>query len=142
MSNHITESKVSNVLDWAYEKAVNGLPGTDSAEELAESYLKRNSSVEDSIDSLIRWQNAKGVTSGFLTGLGGLITLPVAIPANVASVMYVQIRMIAAIAHMRGYDLKDDQVKTFVFVSLTGQGAADILKLAKSLLRNTIRYPF
>ena len=56
-----------------------------------------------------------------MTGLGGLITLPVATPANIASVTYVQIRMIAAIAHMRGYDLKDDQVKTFVFVCLTGQ---------------------
>lgn len=58
----------------------------------------------------------------------GAITLPVAIPANLASVIYVQMRMIAAIAHMRGYDLKDDQVKTFVFVCLTGQAASDILK--------------
>ncbi len=123
-----TEGKITQVLDWAYEKAVNGLPGTDTAAELAESYLSKHSNVEKAIDSLIRWQNAKGATSGFLTGLGGLITLPVAIPANVASVMYVQIRMIATIAHMRGYDLKDDQVKTFVFVCLTGQAATEILK--------------
>ncbi|WP_223592380.1 EcsC family protein [Neobacillus bataviensis] len=128
--NSLTESKMTQVLDWAYEKAVNGLPGTETAEELAESYLEKNSSVEKAIDSLIRWQNAKGATSGFLTGLGGLITLPVAIPANIASVMYVQIRMIATIAHMKGYDLKDDQVKTFVFVCLTGQAASDILKQA------------
>lgn len=121
---------MTQVLDWAYEKAVNGLPGTDTAAKLAENYLSKHSSVEEAIDSLIRWQNAKGITSGFLTGLGGLITLPVAIPANVASVMYVQIRMIATIAHMRGYDLKDDQVKTFVFVCLTGQAASDILKQA------------
>ncbi|ANC79164.1 EcsC family protein [Fictibacillus phosphorivorans] len=128
--NSLTESKISQVLDWSYEKAVNGLPGTETAAELAENYLKKNTSVDKAIDSLIRWQNAKGATSGFLTGLGGLITLPVAIPANVASVMYVQIRMIATIAHMRGYDLKDDQVKTFVFVCLTGQAATDILKQA------------
>jgi hypothetical protein len=124
----ITEGKITQGLDWAYEKAVNGLPGTDTAADLAESYLSKHSNVEKAIDSLIRWQNAKGATSGFLTGLGGLITLPVAVPANIASVMYVQIRMIAAIAHMRGYDLKDDQVKTFVFVCLTGQAATDILK--------------
>lgn len=128
--NTISESKMTQVLDWAYEKAVNGLPGTDTAAELAENYLSKNPSVDKAIDSLIRWQNAKGATSGFLTGLGGLITLPVAIPANVASVLYVQIRMIATIAHMRGYDLKDDQVKTFVFVCLTGQASADILKQA------------
>ncbi|WP_256941421.1 EcsC family protein [Bacillus sp. EAC] len=129
-TNSLTESKMTQVLDWAFEKAVNGLPGTETAAELAESYLSKNSSVEKAIDSLIRWQNAKGATSGFLTGLGGLITLPVAIPTNVASVMYVQIRMIATIAHIRGYDLKDDQVKTFVFVCLTGQAATDILKQA------------
>ncbi|MCO7174811.1 EcsC family protein [Sporolactobacillus kofuensis] len=126
----LTESKLTQVLDWTYEKAINGLPGTETAAELAESYLRKHSSVEAAIDSLIRWQNAKGVTSGFVTGLGGLITLPVSIPANVASVMYVQIRMIATIAHMKGYDLKDDQVKTFVFVCLTGQAASDIMKQA------------
>lgn len=38
--------------------------------------------------------------------------------------------MIAAIAIMKGYDLKDDQVKTLVYVSLTGQAATDILKQA------------
>ena len=38
--------------------------------------------------------------------------------------------MIATIAKMRGYDLKDDQVRTFVYVALTGQASADILKQA------------
>ncbi|MCZ2845675.1 MAG: EcsC family protein [Candidatus Bathyarchaeota archaeon] len=121
---------MTQFLNWSYEKAINGLPGTDTVAELADSYLKRHSSVGKAIDSLIRWQNAKGATSGFLSGLGGIITLPAAIPANIASVMYVQIRMIATIAQLRGYDLKDDQVKTFVFVCLTGQASAEILKKA------------
>lgn len=129
-SSGITESKVRSLLDWAYEKSINGIPGTDTAYEIADNYLSKHDSKDKSIDSLIRWQNTKSVTSGFITGLGGLITLPVAIPANIASVTYVQIRMIAAIAHMKGYDLKDDQVKTFVFVCLTGQSASDILKQA------------
>lgn len=129
-NNELTEGKIAKLLDWAYEKSINGLPGADTAYEIAEDYLAKHSSVDKAVDSLIRWQNAKSATSGFLTGLGGLITLPVSIPANIASVTYVQMRMIAAIAHMRGYDLKDDQVKTFVFVCLTGQSASDILKQA------------
>ncbi len=92
--------------------------------------MTKHSTIDQAINSLIRWQNAKCTTSGFLSGLGGLIVLPIAIPANIASVTYVQIRMIAAIAHMRGYDSRDDQVKTFVFVCLTGQSASDILKQA------------
>ena len=38
--------------------------------------------------------------------------------------------MIASIAHMRGYDLKDDQVRTFVYACLTGQSAAEVVKAA------------
>lgn len=128
--NELSEGKIGRMLDWAYEKSLEGMPGMDSAYEMAENFLSKHDSTDNAINSLIRWQNTKAATSGFITGLGGLIVLPVAIPANIASVMYVQIRMIAAIAHMRGYDLKDDQVKTFVFVCLTGQSASEILKQA------------
>lgn len=131
MSNEVlNESSMMNVLDWCYDKALNGLPKMETAQELAEKYLRKNISVNDAIDEFVNWKTVKCTTSGFLTGLGGLITLPVALPANISSVLYVQIRMIAAIAHMRGYDLKDDQVRTFVYVALTGQAATDILKQA------------
>lgn len=128
MSNELTESKIMQALDWAYDKSINGISGLDSATELAESYMKQNGSLEDKVNSLIRWQNTKAGTSGFLTGLGGLITMPITIPANISSVMYVQIRMIAAIAHMAGHDLRDDRVKSLVFTCLTGNAAKDILK--------------
>ena len=126
--SEFTQVKMMDLLDWSYEKALNGLPMTQSAMELASNYLSKHSSIEKSVDSLIRMQNAKAGTSGFLSGLGGVITLPIAVPANVASVMYIQMRMAAAIAFMGGYDLRDDQVKTLVYVSLEGKGATDILK--------------
>jgi hypothetical protein len=78
--------------------------------------------------SLVNWQVAKAGTSGFITGLGGIITLPVALPANIVSVLYVQIRMVAAIAVMGGYDIRSDQVKTFVYMCLCGSAAADLIK--------------
>lgn len=37
-------------------------------------------------------------------------------------------RMIATIAYIRGYDLKDDEVKTMVYMCLTGQSIADAAK--------------
>ena len=128
--NEFSKGKMVQLLDWSYEKALNGLPGTPDAFELADNYLRKHPTVEKSVDALIRMQNTKAGTAGFLTGLGGIITLPVAIPANIASVVYVQMRMVAAIAVMGGYDLKDHQVKTLVFVSLAGNGAVDILKQA------------
>jgi len=127
MSEEITESKIQKALDFAYDKAVNGVAGLDSAIELAESY-KNNDHIHEQCNSLIRWQNAKAGTSGFVTGLGGLLLIPLTLPANVTSVLYVQIRMIAAIAHLAGHDLKDDKVKTMVYVCLVGNSAAEILK--------------
>ena len=128
MSEELSESKIMKVLDWSYDKAINGVPGLDSAIEMAEDYMKNDDSQMDQANSLIRWQNTKAGTSGFLTGLGGIITMPVAIPANISSVMYVQIRMIASIAHMGGHDLKDDRVKSLVYACLTGNAAKEILK--------------
>ncbi|MFW1813009.1 EcsC family protein, partial [Acinetobacter ursingii] len=72
------------VLNWSYDKAVNGVVGLDSAYDLAKDYKKTDDSLYNQVNSLIRWQNTKAGTSGFITGLGGIITLPVAIPANVA----------------------------------------------------------
>ncbi|MEN8342593.1 EcsC family protein [Acinetobacter baumannii] len=144
MVNNLTESKIMEVLNWSYDKAVNGVVGLDSAYDLAENYKKIDDSLYNQVNSLIRWQNTKAGTSGFITGLGGIITLPVAIPANVASVMYVQIRMIAAIAHMGGHNLNDDRVRSLVFVCLTGNAAKDILKdvgivVGKKLAENAIK---
>ena len=128
MSEKLNESAIIKILDWSYDKAINGIPGMGTAEEMAQDYLKSNNSLEKQINSLIRMQDVKSGTSGFLTGLGGIITLPVTLPANVTSVLYIQIRMIAAIAYMCGYDIRSDQVKSLVFVCLTGNAAVDILK--------------
>ena len=123
------QSRLWRILDWVYEKAVDGIPSLDSAYELAADYLKGGDSLEDQVNSLIRWQNTKAGTSGFFAGVGGPLSTP-AIPANIASVLFIQIRMIAAIAHMGGHDIRHDRVRTFVYVCLTGNAAKDILKNA------------
>ena len=126
MADKITQSSIMKAMDWAYDKAVNG--GASTAQDMAEDYLKGDRTLLEKVNSLIRWQIVKTGTSGFLTGVGGLLTMPVSIPANLASVIYVQIRMIAAIAYMGGYDLHEDRVKTFVYACLVGNAAKDVLK--------------
>lgn len=128
MAKKFDQGVIMKTLDWAYERAVDGVPGLDSAEDLGNFYLKDNGRKKDKANRLIRWQIAKAGTSGFLSGLGGFITAPVTLPANLASVMYVQIRMIAAIAHLGGYDIRDDRVKTLVYTCLCGNAAKDVLK--------------
>ena len=122
-----TETALLRILDWAYGKATDGLPGFGSANDLAEDYLMRDGTLSENVNALIRWQNTKAGTSGFLTGLGGLITLPVTVPANISVVLLVQVRMIAAIAIMGGYDVKDDRVRTLVYMCLAGNAAKEIM---------------
>lgn len=130
-SDSDNHSFMMQLLDKAYDAAVLGsVPGTDSAEDLARDYQNDYDEPLKAAEALVRWQNVKAGTSGFVTGLGGLITIPVALPANITSVIYVQIRMIAAIAKIGGYDLHDDRVKTLVFVCLAGNSAKDVLKTA------------
>lgn len=121
-------SKMVQVLDWMYAKAVDGFTGAQSAGQLGDDYLLMGGSLEDKMNSLIRWQNTKAATSGFVNGLGGILTLPVTLPANIVSVMYVQIRMIAALAHMGGFDVRHDAVKSLCYACLLGNAGKDVVK--------------
>ena len=126
--SNISQKLIMQSLEWAYAKAVNGVVGLGSAEELAQEYLKEGDSLPEQINNLIRWQNAKAGTSGFLTGIGGILTIPVTLPANITSILYIQLRMIAAIAIMCGYDVKDDKVKTLAYSCLVATSSAEIVK--------------
>lgn len=128
MRQKIDYNTIQKTLDWCYELAINGTQYLGSASEMADSYKNGTGSTTNKANRLIKWQITKASTSGFITGLGGIITLPVAIPANIASVLYVQIRMVAAIAHLGGYDIRDDRVKTLVYVCLTGNAAGNVFK--------------
>jgi hypothetical protein len=128
METELTQSNIEKAFEWLYQRAINGTPGLDSAPEMAQKYLAKGGSLNDSVNDLIKWQIVKAGTSGFVTGLGGLLTLPITVPANFASVIYVHVTMIAAIAYMGGYDLKDDKVKTLIYACLVGNSAKDILK--------------
>lgn len=124
----MSEGVLFRTLDWAYGKAVDGLPGLETAQEIAEDYARAGGSSRDQANSLIRWQVVKAGTSGFLTGLGGLMTMPVTLPANLASVLYIQLRMVAAIAHLGGHDIRSDEVRTFAYACLCGSSVFELLK--------------
>jgi hypothetical protein len=53
-------------------------------------------------------------SAGFLTGLGGFLTLPITIPANIAGALVINVRLAAAIAYLRGYDLNDPQTQLMI----------------------------
>lgn len=131
MSKIITTAKsgiVSKILEWTYARAINGFGGVDSAYQLGNDYLKSKGSIDQQVDQLIKWQVTKAASSGFFAGLGGWAIMPFALPANIASVMYIQVRMISAIAYMGGHDIQSDQVKSVIYVCMLGNGTKEIFK--------------
>jgi len=121
-------SQIVRILDWAYEKTQSGHFGWAGAGQLAQDYTRKFSNPDDAIDSLINWQTGSAGVAGFVTGVGGLWFLPIGVPANLASVLCIQLRMISAIALIRGYSPRSDQVRTLAYASLCGAGASDVLK--------------
>lgn len=123
-----SQEQIAAVLDMCYNKAVSGVPGTQNCYELAEQYTSKYATPEMAAKEFIKWQVAKCTTSGFITSLGGLITLPVAIPANLATVWYVQMRMLATLAIIGGQDPMDDSVQTLAYICLTGTSISKVCR--------------
>ena len=125
----ISQEEMMKLLDGCYEKCLNGIPYVSpKVEELADDYCKKAKNKEEACKAMINNQIIKCTTSGFITGFGGFITMPVTIPANVGSVLYVQMRMIACTAYLAGFDLNSDQTQTFVYACLAGVAVNEILK--------------
>lgn len=127
----VSQEEIMKLLDSAYNKAINGIqPISPPIEEFAGNYLSKYKTPAIAAKSMLNYQIAKCTTSGFLTGFGGAITLPVTVPANISSVVYVQMRMIACTAYMAGFDLKSDQVQTLVYACMAGVAVNNVVKKA------------
>lgn len=126
--------QVQTLLDACYQAALDGIPKVSSSvDTLVNEYRGKFETTAEAARKLISNQLIKCSTSGFLSGVGGALTLPVtvaAVSANIGSVIYMQMRMVAALAQMGGYDIHSDQVQTMIYVCLTGKAMSDILKSA------------
>jgi hypothetical protein len=112
--------------------AASGIGPLCSAKELAREYEAnpKYRTADERIEALIAWETSKSFTTGFVTGLGGLPTLPLAIPAALGATWIVQARLAVAIANLSGYDSDSDQVRSMAVWALLGDAAKEIVKQA------------
>lgn len=125
-------SKMLQIMDWAFEKANGNVPGFGTSQEMAQKYLNKYGSVHKAIDKLINWQITSAATAGFVTNLGGLPAMPITLPANIAGVMAIQLRMIGAIAELGGFHENTEEKKTGMYLCLLGSQAGDVLSKTAS----------
>lgn len=110
---------------------IDGAGPLDSAREVAEEALRETGGdVEQAVKKVARKHLVGGFVGGFVTGMGGFVTMPVALPVNVVEFYLQATRMVAGIAHLRGYDLTEPHVRTAVLLTLVGSDADDVLAKA------------
>lgn len=125
----LKEKTILKALSTIYDKSKTGIPYVSKpVDSVAEEYLRKYKRKDKAAKRMLNVQIAKCATSGFVTGFGGFITMPITIPADLSSVLYVQMRMIACTACIGGYDLNDDEVQTLVFACLAGVSVNNIIK--------------
>lgn len=101
-----------------------------SAHAVADAARDGARSDEGAITSIVRTHAVEAGVGGFVTGLGGFVTMPIALPANVIEFYVIATRMVGAIAHVRGYDVNDPHIRTAVMLTLVGAEADDLLRKA------------
>jgi hypothetical protein len=128
--NKNEESRALTLVKWISDKAIDGVPPLSSAHDLADEYLidRGYNNHASRVGALINWETTKNFTSGFVTGLGGVLVLPFSLPAAFAASWIIQARMAAAIARIYGHNIHSDRVRTFIMAALVGDSLKDIAK--------------
>ncbi|GAB7007547.1 EcsC family protein [Nocardioides sp. AN3] len=112
----------SSVVQTALHRAIVGVGPLPPAAHAAEKQLEeQRGNAKLAVGEVIENHVAYASANGFATNLGGLVTAAVMMPANVAGLALIECRMVAGIAHLRGYDLDDPRVRDAILVTLLGE---------------------
>jgi len=121
---------VSGAIDAIMNQAITGVAKLPGAKDAAGRYLQRAHGDADLAIRRARMDHvAMAGGQGFITNLGGIVTAVVALPANFTGLLTVESRLVAIVAHLRGYDIDDPRVRCAMTMCLLGPGkVADMIK--------------
>lgn len=120
---------LAGIMNWLYDQVISGMTGIESAETLAERYLDdAKGNAYTAAQDMIHWESIKAGSSGFLSGVGGIVALPVMLPLNITSVLFLQTRLVAAIACLGKHNLADERIRALAGLCLCGNAAKLLLQ--------------
>ncbi len=112
----------------AFDRAVDGIGPLRGAAAAAEDMLAESQGNTDrAIGALIDSHVKLAGIQGFVTNLGGLVTMTITVPANISGLALLQCHLVGGIAHLRGYDLHDPRVRNAVLACMLGHEAVQTL---------------
>ena len=118
-----------SILDFLLRVGVDGFGTLDTAQESARETLRRShGNREKAVRRLIRQHVALAGTQGFVTNLGGLVTMVIALPANVVAANLINTHLVASIAAVHGHDVESEELRTAILVCLLRGAGANTLE--------------
>lgn len=123
----VAEGLTSDAFHQILDLAIEGKGRLPGAKVAAKNLLVKHRDPEVAVDKVVTEHIALAGGQGFATNWGGFLISLVTIPANMAAAAFVQARMVAAIAHLRGYELKDPRVRSAILMVMLGPGAGAAL---------------
>ena len=106
----------------ALDRAIKGVGPLDGAAAAAEKQLaEQDGNVDKAIREVIENNVRLAGAQGFVTNIGGLVTMAVTVPTNITGLALIQCRMVAGIVHLRGYDLDDKRTRNAILASVLGE---------------------
>jgi len=126
----VAPKQASGFVRQVLDLAIDGYGRYPGAAEAGDRRLRQSGGdVEQAIHEVIETHVRLAGIQGFVTNLGGVVTLAVTIPANVAGLAILQCHMAATIAYLRGYDLDDARVRNAVLACMLGdEGVRHLIK--------------
>jgi hypothetical protein len=118
----------------AFDRAVDGTgPLRGAATSADERLTEHEGDVGHAIRSLVDSHVKLAGIQGFVTNLGGLLTMTIAVPANVSGLALLQCHLVGGIAHLRGFELDDPRVRNAVLACMLGEDSVKSLVKKKKL---------
>ena len=133
------KNALNKLIDWMIET------GQQDVNEYIEKLKSLNPSIstDDLARKIVRRKSLKNGLVGAATGLGGLITLPVLIPADLVLSWRIQIFIALSIAHVYGHNINTVDIKTDIYLILAGDSVKEALKkfgveVSKGITKKTL----
>ncbi|MCP4132193.1 MAG: EcsC family protein [bacterium] len=140
IAGDIDENTIKKLINGIFNHGIDGVGPVTGSEDLAREYADdpKYKSTDERINALIRWESSKNFGMGLVTGLGGIITLPVSIVPSMYASWVIQARLAGAIAALYGYSVQEEKVRTFILLSILGDSGKEIVKKAGINLANRL----
>lgn len=123
----VAEGLTTDVFHQVLEIAIEGRGKLPGARRAARAVLERTRDPELAVARVVNQHIVMAGGQGFATNWGGFLLAFVTIPANLAASLFLQARAVAAVAHLRGYELADPRVRTAILMVMLGPRAAERL---------------